>query len=398
MISENKKNFPLAIETWDEAEREAIQKVIESNRFTMGPFVFEFEKKFAEYFGAKYAIMVNSGSSANLLAIGALRYKTENPLIEGDEIIVPAVSWSTTYYPVNQFNFKLKFVDIDYSSLNINVNKIVDAITPRTRAIFAVNLLGNPCDMEALQKICQEHNLYLIEDNCESMGAKHDGKYTGTFGELGTFSTFFSHHISTMEGGMILTDNEELYNICRSLRAHGWTRDLPQKSTIYKKKDPFYEMFNFILPGYNLRPLEMSAAIGLEQLKKLSSIVEGRRNNAAKFLELVKEFDCIDIQHEYGSSSWFGFALLLKGKLKGKRDQFAELLQKNNIECRPIVAGNFVKNPVIEHLDYSISGNLNVADYIHENGLFIGNNQKELDHELEYLRKIIKIIIEELIK
>lgn len=398
MKSENNTHFPLAIETWDESERQAIQKVVDSNRFTMGPYVAEFEKIFADYFGSKYAVMVNSGSSANLLAIGALRYKTSNSLKEGDEVLVPAVSWSTTYYPVNQFGLKLRFVDIDYSSLNIDVEQIREAITPETKAIFAVNLLGNPCNMDALADICEEHDLHLIEDNCESMGAKFNGKYTGTFGTLGTFSTFFSHHISTMEGGMVLTDDEELYNICRSLRAHGWTRDLPENSSIYKKKEEFYEMFNFILPGYNLRPLEMSGAIGIEQLKKLPSIITGRQKNAELFLEIIREFDDLDYQNAYSESSWFGFAILLKDKLKGKRDRFASLLKESGIECRPIVAGNFVKNPVIKHLDYSVYGTLDAADNIHENGLFIGNNHKDLTNEFEYLKNSIQEIIDQLKK
>lgn len=395
-LDKNKMTFPLAVDSWDEAEKEAIEKVVESNRFTMGPYVAEFEEKFANYFGSKYAVMVNSGSSANLLAIGALFHKTKNPLKKGDEVIVPAVSWSTTYYPINQYNLKLRFVDIDRSTLNIDYDKIREAITPNTKAIFAVNLLGNPCNMDELKNICEEYNLYLIEDNCESMGATFEDKYAGTFGTIGTFSTFFSHHISTMEGGMILTDDEELYNISRSLRAHGWTRDLPQNSSLYEKKDEFYEMFNFILPGYNLRPLEMSGAIGIEQLKKINSIVQGRRKNAQLFLDIISELEDIDYQHSYNGSSWFGFAIILKNQLKGKRDEFAKQLKESGIECRPIVAGNFTRNPVIKHLDYSVYGHLNNADYIHENGLFIGNNHKDLTEELEYFKTTLTSIIKKL--
>ena len=220
--------YPLASSSWGQEEVEAIQRVVETNMYTMGKHVKEFEDKFAETFNSKHAIMVNSGSSANLLMLSLLKWKYK---LTGD-IIVPAVGWATTYFPVSQNGFKLNFVDIDPNTFNIDVNKIKQAITPDTCAIMPVNLLGNSCDYQEIIKICDEYDLILIEDNCESMGAKWRNQYNGTIGLAGSFSFFFSHHIQTMEGGMILSDNKDDVDYLRSLRAHGWVRDLPDNSSL----------------------------------------------------------------------------------------------------------------------------------------------------------------------
>lgn len=193
-------NYPLAADTWGKEEYGAIDRVIKSNRFTMGPEVEKFEEEFADYFGSKYAVMVNSGSSANLIAISAIILSDNYDINYGDEVIVPAVSWATTYTVIHQCGLKLRFVDIDLNTFNLNLDDLENAITENTKAVFAVNLLGNPNDFDRLLKICDDNNLILIEDNCESMGAKYNGKYAGTYGVCGTFSTFYSHHMATMEG------------------------------------------------------------------------------------------------------------------------------------------------------------------------------------------------------
>tara|TARA_B100000073_G_scaffold345744_1_gene355504 strand:- start:1043 stop:2071 length:1029 start_codon:yes stop_codon:yes gene_type:complete len=335
--------------------------------------------------------MVNSGSSANLLMIASLCYSQNHNVQKGDEVIVPAVSWSTTYYPVNQYGLKLVFVDVDRETLNIDVNQVIKAINSKTRIIFAVNLLGNPCDLEKLKSICEEKNIILIEDNCESLGAIYKNKYTGTFGEMGSFSFFFSHHMQTMEGGMILTNSKNLYELCVSLRAHGWIRDLPNDNGIEKKTgNPFYDAFNFVTPGYSIRPLEMSGAIGSVQLKKLPTFINNRRNNAKLFNSLFKDEPNIIIQKETEKSSWFGFSMILTNKLSGYRDDVVNILSKKNIECRPIVAGNFTKNSVIKYLDYEIIGELKVSDEIDHNGFFVGNDFRDLTDEINYLHVTIK--------
>jgi CDP-6-deoxy-D-xylo-4-hexulose-3-dehydrase len=237
--------YSLASSTWDEKEKNAMLEVMESGMYTMGSKVKAYENDFAKYFGSKYAVMVNSGSSANLLAVAALFYRKNSPLTPGDEVIVPAVSWSTTYHPLQQHNLHVKFVDIDLETLNYDLEALEEAVTDKTRMIMAVNLLGNPNDFDAITKIIGNRNIILLEDNCESMGATFKGKMAGTFGLMGTFSSFFSHHISTMEGGMIVTDDEELYHIMLSMRSHGWTRHLPETNQVTGKKsaDSFEESF-----------------------------------------------------------------------------------------------------------------------------------------------------------
>lgn len=381
--------LPLATSTWDASEYTALQSVIESGMFSMGKQVAEFEKNFAAYVNSKYAVMVNSGSSANLLAVAAMCYLKEGGLKRGDEIIVPAVSWSTTYYPLYQYGLKLKFVDIDINTLNIDLVKVEAAISEKTKAIMVVNLLGNPVDYNTLRNVIGGRDIYVIEDNCESLGATLSGKKAGTFGILGTFSTFFSHHISTMEGGMVVTENEELYHLMLSLRSHGWTRNLPQNNKICElSSNPFEESFRFVLPGYNLRPLEMSGAVGLEQLKKLPQIIQGRRNNAAVFVEQFSKIKGILIQKEIGESSWFGFSIILDGGSE-KRNGLIKLLQDNGVECRPIVAGNFTKNEVIDYFDCEIFGRMIAADMVHDCGLFIGNHHYDISRELREIANLV---------
>lgn len=370
--------YPLATATWDQAELDAMQRVIASGMFTMGPQVAEFEARFADYIGSRYAVMVNSGSSANLLMVAALFY-TKNPrltLKAGDEVIVPAVSWSTTYYPLHQYGLRLKFVDIDLQTLNYDLDQLAAAVTDRTRAIMAVNLLGNPNDFARIQAITAGRDVVLIEDNCESMGAEFSGRKAGTFGVMGSFSSFFSHHISTMEGGLVVTDDEELYHILLSLRAHGWTRNLPKFNHVCGEKsdDPFQESFRFVLPGYNLRPLELSGALGVEQVKKLPRLVAERRKNGAVLQEAMGDHPELMIQKEVGASSWFGFSLVIRPGATLTRTTLLARLNEIGFECRPIVAGNFAKNEVVKYFDAEVFGALKNADHIDRNGLFVGNH------------------------
>jgi CDP-6-deoxy-D-xylo-4-hexulose-3-dehydrase len=383
-------NYKLASSTWDQSEMDALQAVISSGHFTMGMKVKEFERNFANFFGSKYAIMSNSGSSANLLAVAAMRYRNNFDSTKKD-VIVPAVSWSTTYYPLHQLGFRLKFVDIDLETLNASPKSIAAAIDEDTAGIFAVNLLGNPSDLQAIRKIADDNNLFLLEDNCESMGAKIGDRFSGTFGEIGTFSTFFSHHISTMEGGVCLTDDEELAQIMTSLRAHGWTRELPESNFVFPKTGkPFEDQFKFVLPGYNLRPLELEAAIGIEQLKKLPNLVKQRRLNAQNLHTRIKErFPDILLQIEHGQSSWFGFSMILDGENSGKRQELIEIFHELEIECRPIVAGNFTKNPVVRHLNYAPIPPLPNSEKLDRDGLFVGNHHYNLENELWHLEKAL---------
>lgn len=384
--------FPLATATWGQEEQEAMQRVIASGMFTMGANVQVFERDFAQYVGSQHCVMVNSGSSANLLMVAALFY-TKNAKLKlqrGDEVIVPAVSWSTTYYPLYQYGLKIKFVDIDLHTLNYDLDQLEQAVTDKTRAIMAVNLLGNPNDFERIQQIIGKRDIVLMEDNCESMGATYQGKQAGTFGVMGSFSSFFSHHISTMEGGLIVTDDEEIYQILLSLRAHGWTRNLPKQNLVCSDKsdDPFEESFRFVLPGYNVRPLDIEGALGVEQVKRLPMLIEERRKNG-KLLQtaLANHLDII-LQQEIGESSWFGFSLVIRPGSKLTRNALVAKLNELGFECRPIVAGNFAKNEVVKYFDSEVHGILKNAEHIDQNGLFVGNHHYPIPEAFEALAKI----------
>lgn len=383
--------YTLSNDTWDEKEIKAAHDVIDSRIFTIGNNVKQYERDFARKFGAKYAVMSNSGSSANLLTAAAILYSGR--LKRGDEILVTAVSWSTTYFPLAQMGFVLRFVDINLNTLNVNIDALEAAITPKTKAVMVVNLLGNPNEFGMIRKICEKHGLVILEDNCESMGAVYDGRCAGTYGIIGSFSTFFSHHLCTMEGGMNVTNDEELYHYMLSIRSHGWTRHLPDDSCIYTKlEDPFYESFNFILPGFNVRPLEIEAATGIEQLKKLDSFIEQRRKNARLFIDGIKAETDLITQQETGKSSWFGFAVILPEEKQGRRREFIDALMRAEIEVRPIVAGNFTRQKALKFLDYTISGELKNADYIHENGFFVGNHSIGMERNIRLLVDVLKSV------
>ncbi len=380
------KFYPLAHDNWDEREIKALHEVIASRRFTMGPKVEEFETAFADFHGMSHAVMVNSGSSANLLMIGALI--ATNRLKAGDEVIVPAVSWSTTYFPLHQYGLKMVFVDVDTFG-NISRNEIENALSDKTKAIFAVNLLGFPADLLSINLLCKNHDLILLEDNCESFGAviPHMGRYTGTIGKMSSFSFFYSHHLSTMEGGMILTNDDLLADTLRSLRAHGWTRDLKGNDYYQKSNIPFEDAFKFILPGYCVRPLEMSAAVGLVQLTKWPDQLNARLKNAELFVELFENNpNCIVPEYTF-DSTWFGLPMLLvSGK---KRRQVIDSCDWKGIETRPIVAGNFVNQPVTRLLNHRVSDTLNNAEVIDKCGLFFGNDSRNLEKQLMQLRLFV---------
>jgi len=383
--------YELATSTWDEKELDAIQSVIKKDNFTMGENVAKFEQDFCKFTKSKFAVMVSSGSTANLLATAALFYTKHPKLKRGDEVIVPAVSWSTTYFPLQQYGLRLKFVDIDLETLNYNLNSLESSITEKTKMIMVVNLLGNPNDFDTITKIIKNKNIFMIEDNCESMGAEYKGKQAGTFGKMGTFSTFFSHHMATMEGGFVVTNDEELYHILLSMRAHGWTRNLPKENKVCIKSDDWFEeSFRFVLPGYNVRPIEMSGAIGIEQLKKLPNFLEQRRKNAKLFVELFRDHKDFIIQKNIDKSSWFGFSLIIKPKSNLIRRKVIQKLRENNIDCRPIVTGNFTRNEVMKFFDYEIHEKLKNSDLLHDNGFFVGNSHVCLKKEINYLKKILK--------
>lgn len=345
--------LPLASSTWGAEELDAIRGVVESGQFTMGERTREYEASFARYIGTRYAVACNSGSSANLLMVAAytLRYGK-------GVVIVPAVAWSTSYSPFQQYGWRLVFLDVDRETLNY---KPVDLWRAAEKyedpVILAVNLLGNPNDFNAFPR-----KVHVLEDNCESLGAEYEDakagwKKTGSFGLMASHSTFFSHHICTMEGGMVTTNDEWLYQAMLCLRSHGWTRHLPESNVFGVKPGKF----DFLFPGYNVRPTEMQSAIGLRQLEKLPKLIEGRRENASRFP--------LKTQKETGKSSWFGFTVF-----EGDVERVSKVA-----ETRPVVTGNFLRSPSIRFYDHEVFGDTPNADYIHDRACFIGNSHERVD-------------------
>ncbi len=385
-----KIKHPLSVDTWDKKEFSAIIDVLKSKFVTQGKNVKKFEKKYSHYIGTNYSVMVNSGSSANLLMIAALFYTKDKKkkLKRGDEVIVPAIGWSTTYSPLQQYGLKLKFVDVDLETLNFDIHQLTQAINKKTRLILAVNVCGNSNEFNKILKLIKSKKIILIEDNCESLGSEYKNKKTGTFGLMSSSSFYYSHHISTVEGGMISTDNKELYQIILSLRSHGWIRDLPKKNLIENKsKSDFDNSFNFLLPGYNLRSTEINAAAGIEQLKKLPNLIKKRRKNAKIYQNIFKNSKFI-LQKEIGKSSSFWLTFVIKKELKIQRNNLIKKLKNIGVECRPIVSGNFIKNKVCKYFNFKIHGKLKNADYISKNGFAIGNNHHDLSDNLKKLKSL----------
>jgi CDP-6-deoxy-D-xylo-4-hexulose-3-dehydrase len=341
----------------------------------MGERVSRFEEAFCKTFDFPYAVMVNSGSSANLLMVAAAFEM--GWLRRGDQVIVPAVGWSTSYFPLMQYGLELVFVDVEADTWNIDPSLVDEAITPHVKAILGINLLGNPCTFSRLQSICDEHKLLLLEDNCESMGASYNSKYCGGIGVMGTFSTFFSHHIQTMEGGIIVCHTEEVYNTLKSLRSHGWTRD-----TKWYHGDPF----EFITMGYNVRPGELNAAVGLCQLDKWQYMIEQRTKNAQCFIDHFDNGDergkwRIQATTDGGTHSWFGFGIVFDSEVTLTKAR--TVLSDNKIPYRPIVTGNFTEQPIMGRYRWLGEGPFNVANELETCGLFLGNNPMELKDAIE---------------
>jgi CDP-6-deoxy-D-xylo-4-hexulose-3-dehydrase len=339
---------------------------------TMGKKVRAFEKQYADYAGTQYGVMSNSGSSANLLAVAALANPfTKDYLKPGDEVIVPALSWSTTIWPIIQHNLIPVIVDCDINSFNFDLNKLEAAIGPKTRAIKLVHVYGNPCNMDAIMSLAKKHNLFVIEDCCEAMGAFYDGKSVGSFGDVGNFSFFFSHHISTLEGGISVTNNFDLTETMRILRAHGWSREADEHQKYVQMYPDIDPRFIFINLGYNLRPTEVNAAMGQHQLPKLDTLIDKRRETANYYLKhLAKYSDFFHFQQETpkGKHVWFGFPIILKDNAPFTVKDITSFIQKHNIETRPIIAGNMARHPAFNMYAHRISGELDNADTVMKRG------------------------------
>ena len=377
--SKNQKEIPLTYDTWDQNEINAINKTIASNQLTQSNKVQKLEKIVANYHKRKFCLMVNSGSSANLIGVAAMKLQTELNLNDGDEFIAPGIGWSTSYSPFIQNNLNIKFVDVNKMSFNIDTDLIEKNINYKTKGILTINILGNPCEYEKILKISKKYKLILVEDNCESLGAIYNKKKCGSFGLWSSLSSYYSHHISTIEGGFFLTDNKKLFSIAKSIRSHGWIRG-QENNKIFKVKRFSNEKrkFLFYYPGYNLRSTELNAAVGLEQFKKIDMFVRIRRKNYKELKKIISKYRKITIQKECKFSSWFGFGFTFY-TTKKKMKKILEIFKKNKIETRPIVTGDFTSQPVMKYYSKNdVKYKLPNCSYINDFGIMIGNSHINL--------------------
>ncbi|MCL2091363.1 MAG: aminotransferase class I/II-fold pyridoxal phosphate-dependent enzyme [Micrococcales bacterium] len=383
---------PLSVPLYGADEVDGALDSLLTQNVTMGAKVDEFEKAFADHVGSRHAVMVNSGSSANLLALAVLSSPgVTGALVPGDEVIVPAVTWSTTLAPIVQHGCVPVLVDIDPQTLNLRPDDLEAALSPRTRAVMPVHLLGNPVDMAPLVQFARRHDLWVVEDTCESLGSSVAGRTAGTFGHFGTYSFYFSHHITTIEGGMLVTDDDDLADLARSVRAHGWTRDMSNRAEMEAYNPTIDPRFLFVHLGYNLRPTEISAAFGLVQLKRLDQFNAARRVNAARLARAFSEspgLRCVTEQAG-GRSTWFGFAIIADDA--DTRTRLSAHLEAAGIATRPIVAGNLASQPAFRDAPHRTVGTLPHATAIGRNGLFVGNHPnltpEHLDHIVSTIRR-----------
>ena len=381
-----KFQIPLAVPSYNHEEViDALDSML-STRVTMGEKVKSFEEQFSKYIGCKNGIMVNSGSSANLLALSILSNPaTENSIKRDSQIITPAITWATTVSPIINVGCTPMFVDVDLDTLCVNTEEIKDAINSKTACLLPVHLMGNPCNMQEISKISKEHDLYLVEDACEAHGATFDDKKVGSFGDLGTFSFFMSHHISTIEGGMIVTNNEELAEMGKTLRTFGWTRDLKNKNKINSEYPEIDPRFLFVNTGYNFRPTEIQGAFGRNQLPKLESLIKIRRENALFWNDELSKYSeyLILPKRNLENHVYFGYAITIKKNSPFSREKLTKFLESKGIETRPIMSGNYIEQPAAKLINYQKHGELNNAKLIMRNSFFIGNHHKVTQKERE---------------
>ena len=401
--------YPLALSSWSKEEVEKACDVIRSQSTTMGPYVSLFQKDFSEYLGCSFSYMVNSGSSANLLMASALKLYLD---LYGDSrktILIPAVGWSTSYAPFIQLGFNVKVVDVELPTFNLGSDTLSNSLDDDVVAVLAINILGNPCPLADLKRVCDEANIFLLEDNCESLGAEIDAeggpRKAGTLGVMSTHSFFFSHHINTMEGGCVSTSSREFSLLLKVIRNHGWAREIQDSDISCLGNSPvfdwfascmqnlegdqadfqFMKSFYFLLPGFNLRPTEVQGALGVLQLKKLPDFVAQRRKNASLIKMLIASFDKIKIQSEFGRSSYFGFGFVLDQD--GLRDDVTAFLDSSGVQVRPIVSGSIAMHPLSKFM--SCSNDYKAADSIHRRGFFVGNHHVDFSENISKLSLII---------
>jgi len=356
-----------------------------TTRFTQFEKVREFEQKFAKWQKCRYCVFVNSGSSANLLLVNAVMRLRKWQI--GDEIIVPAVTWPTTITPIFQLGLKPVFVDVNLSDLSFDYEQLERKITSRTRGIFVVHLLGFPADIKRLNDLIKGENIVLLEDCCESLGAAVDGVKVGNFGLGGTFSSYWGHHLTTVEGGIICTSDEDLYKLLILKRSHGLAREMPEvyHSDLKAKHSDIDFNFLFLTDGFNFRNTEFNAVLGLSQLDKLDDFIKIRNSNYFAFIEMCEQYpDKLITVKPKGLSS---FVLPFLFDKYDDKILFQKLINKKGIESRPLISGNLLRQPFLN--SYYDSRDFQNSDFLHSNAFYIGNNQFVNQERLKLLAKIM---------
>ena len=354
-------------------------EVLLSRNITMSNLTKKFENYFAKFIGAKHALMVNSGSSANLLAAFALvNPKKKKRLKPGDKFIIPATCWSTSLWPLVQCGLKPEFVDVSINSYCLDENLLKK--NNKTKAIMNIHILGNSPNIEKIQNFAKVNQMFLIEDTCEALGSKFKSKYLGTFGDFGTYSFYYSHQITSGEGGMIICKTKEDYELLHSMRAHGWDRGLGVSS---KKNN-----FNFVNSGFNLRPLDLTAAIGLSQLKRLKNMMKIRVKNRDLIINKIKNSAKWKNQFTFFNPtenlkpSWFGLPILINNNYLNNKKKFLKYLNASGIETRPILSGNFLNQPSAKLYKFdSNKKRFKVSQEIEDRGFFIGLPTKDISNQ-----------------
>jgi CDP-6-deoxy-D-xylo-4-hexulose-3-dehydrase len=387
MTAPPKLDFPLVDSSYDNQEIISCMATLLSGQLTMSAKVREFETQFARYCGAPYAVMVNSGSSANLLALSAIT----NPLRArhlkaGDKVAVPAVCWSTSLWPIIQMGLIPVLIDADPHTLNLSIPSLKRALAQhKLKAVMMVHILGNSTDLKELLQLVTEHDLLLIEDTCESLGSRFAGQALGSIGAFGTFSFYFSHHMTTVEGGMVLAKTEADYDLLKCLRAHGWSREQSNRAELERANSHIDPRFLFINLGYNVRPMEIQAAFGLEQLKRLDAMNQHRRDNVAKIRAAFMRHPAWRKQLLFPQATtqldpcWFGFPFLVDPAIQFDYQQLTHELLQRGVDTRPIVSGNMALQPAIKHFNVDLSmGPFVGAQTIHDRGLFVGCHARPL--------------------
>ena len=383
-------------------------EVLESGNLTMGSNVRNFEDKMAEYVGSKFFIMTNSGSSANLAIFEALLRpaKGDPKLVAGDAVLVPAIAWPTTIWPIVQLGLKPIFVDIDPITLGIDIKKAEDAIIKSevpVKAIFPIHTLGRALNESLIMSLCKKFQIIYVSDVCESLGSFLNGKHAGASSLASSFSFYFSHHITTMEGGGIATNSIDFANDLRSIRSHGWSRDRSDSSEWTKQVSINDAKFLFITSGYNIRPMEIQAAIGNSQISDIATFLR-RRRTIAKYIndklentkfKLIGSETLANID-DSESNSWMLLPIRAFSDIDGLGDKRKLLshFEANGIETRPVLTGNFLDQPAMKRI-YSPSPNprdFPVSDLITNTTFLIGAHHDISDSQVEYIgEKIVEI-------